>query len=274
MTFLAKELSTDSGSPVELYEFVYQNVYLRYTTAADPQVYNGNTFTPYALKRGNIAAEAVTYDQALELTAFQDFPPAQLFRVQAPSAVLHLTIRRKHNFDTDNEFAVLWIGKVLNVSWGDGSQVTLTCQSDLASMKQLTLRRPYQLGCPHPLYGIGCYVNPVNYAITVTSFAANGRIVTAQGLASYPVNYFAGGYLKYPNALNGITEVFAIRQSAAGVLTLALTPTGIETAATMTAFPGCDHTTSTCANTFDNLDNFGGQPYIPGTNPFAGTQLF
>ena len=32
---------------------------------------------------------------------------------------------------------------------------------------------------------------------------------------------------------------------------------------TFTVLPGCDHTTTTCNGTFNNLARFGGFPYIP-----------
>lgn len=279
MTYAASETSATGGSPVELYEFLYQGNYFRFTSAADPITYLSQVFRPYALQRDPIATQSANVDAALTLTAFQDFPPAQLFRVQAPSAVVNLTVRREHRLDTAGEFSVIWVGKVLGAQWDESSQVKLTCESDLASLKRIGLRRLYQLGCPWVLYGPGCHLLADDFAFTLTSgIVVTGRTVAVAGLAGYPANYFAGGYLKYPSPLNGVTEVFAIRASLTGALTLALTPYGLSLAPTVTVYRGCAHTMDACA-TFGaapdgNTANFGGQPYIPGTNPFAGTILF
>ena len=37
----------------------------------------------------------------------------------------------------------------------------------------------------------------------------------------------------------------------------------VEVGDAFTMLPGCDHTLDTCRDTFDNLDHFGGFPYIP-----------
>jgi len=38
-------------------------------------------------------------------------------------------------------------------------------------------------------------------------------------------------------------------------------------------YPGCDHTKGTCNTKFNNLDNFGGFPWIPIRNPFDGNSI-
>jgi len=38
-------------------------------------------------------------------------------------------------------------------------------------------------------------------------------------------------------------------------------------------YPGCDRVRATCESKFDNLDNFGGFPWIPTKNPFGGSSI-
>lgn len=274
MTYDATERSVAKGSPIELYEFSYQAQYLRFTSAADPYTYLGNDYQPYAVKRDTIGSQAASVEQTLNVTAFRDFPPAALFRVQAPSAIVNLRIYRVHQRDTGQQISTIWIGRVLSVAWQEGSEVVLTCETDLASMKRLALRRRYQLNCPYTLYQVGCSLAAADFGITVTSFSAIGRALTVPDLVGDPLNRYAGGYVVYPSALSDINEIIAIRTSAAGVLQLALTPQGIATAGAMTVFPGCAHTIADCTDFFDNLPNYGGTPFIPNINPFAGVKLF
>jgi hypothetical protein len=42
---------------------------------------------------------------------------------------------------------------------------------------------------------------------------------------------------------------------------------------TVIIYPGCKHNYTTCLTVFDNLDNFGGFPWIPGVNPFGSRSL-
>jgi hypothetical protein len=280
VTYAAAETGQRSGSPVEIYEFTYQAQAMRFTSSGSPVVYLGQTYAPYAMQRDKIGSQASGYEQTLNVTAFRDFPPAQLYKIQAPSSVVNLTVRRMNLSDSSGSFATIWVGRVLNAAWQPGNTVLLLCETDLASMKRLGLRRRYQLNCPYDLYGFGCNLAAANFGTNVTSFSAIGRAVTVPALITAADNFYAGGYLTYPSLLTGITEVFAIRSSASGVLQLALTPFGIETATTMTVFRGCNHTTTVCA-TFPvtgevngNLSNYGGTPYIPNVNPFGGVQLF
>jgi hypothetical protein len=280
MTFAAFETGQLTGSPVEIYDFIYQAQHLRFTSAATDQVVGGNTYATYSMQRTNIGSQQASVEQQLTVTAFRDFPPAQLFRIQAPSAVVHLTVMRMNLSDPAKTFQTIWIGRVLNAAWDDQNRVALLCETDLASLKRIGLRRKYQLNCPWDLYGNGCNLAAANFGTVVTSFSAIGRAVTVPALASAADNFYAGGYLSYPSSLSGIEEIFAIRSNVGDVLQLALTPFGIETAATMTVFRGCNHTVSVCetfaltGSTHGNLPNYGGFPYIPNLNPFGGIQLF
>lgn len=280
MTYAAAETGQRSGSPVEIYEFTYQGQAQRFTSSGSPVVYLGQTYAPYAMQRGPIGSQAASFEQTLNITAFRDFPPAQLYKVQAPSSVVNLTVRRLNLSDPDGSFATIWVGRALNAAWQQGNKVVLLCETDLASMKRLGLRRRYQLNCPYDLYGAGCNLSAANFGTVVTSFSAIGRLVTVPALITADDNFYAGGYLTYPSVLSGITEVFSIRSSSAGVLSLALTPVGVATATTMTVYRGCNHTTTRCqtfpvtGETNGNLANYGGTPYIPKINPFSGAQIF
>jgi len=57
-------------------------------------------------------------------------------------------------------------------------------------------------------------------------------------------------------------------------VTLTAAILGLAPGSTVTAFAGCDHTISTCDSKFNNRENFGGFPYFPSINPFAGGPIF
>ena len=38
-------------------------------------------------------------------------------------------------------------------------------------------------------------------------------------------------------------------------------------------YPGCDRTKETCQSKFNNLNNYGGFPFIPLKNPFGGSSI-
>jgi hypothetical protein len=275
MTFDVVERSVDLGSPVETYEFNYQSHYLRYTTSAAPCTIAGQLYTPYPFKRDKLANRALSYDQPLTITAHKGFPVAALFKNQAPSAVVSLVVRRMHVLDGDAQFIVAWTGRVLGASWDLGSsEVTLTGESDLSSMKAMGLRRMYAYDCPWVLYGAGCELEASVFAIEKTIFSVSGRALFISDFSTDVTDTFGGGFIEYYDPLLDITELIAVRSSNAGTLNLVLNPTGLAQAPSVKCYPGCAHNVEDCLVKFNNLNNYGGQPDIPGINPFAGTTLY
>jgi uncharacterized phage protein (TIGR02218 family) len=275
MTYAATELSQDSGSPVELYEFVFGPNYFRYTSAPEPITFVSNTFAPQPIGRAAIDERQSALDRPLEIRTFRSLPILQLFQPKPPSSVVTLVIRRRHLLDGDAEFVVVWMGRVLNVTW-EGNEAVLLCESDFSSTRRTGLRRSYQQACPHVLYGTGCNLAAATFATTVTAYSISGRAITVPGLIGQPDNYFAGGFVEYTNPTYNVPEYVAVRSSvgSTGVLNLALVPAGLLAPQPLIIYPGCDHTTATCQSKFNNLANFGGQPYIPTTNPFSGKPIF
>jgi uncharacterized phage protein (TIGR02218 family) len=274
MSYVGFETSKRQGEPVELYEFSYQANYFRFTSHAKPIPFGPLTYLTYPMVRSNLREQANSFEQPLTITAFKDFPPADFFRFQTPSAVMALAVRRKHILDDDTQYIVAWMGKVLGAKWVEDNEVILSCESDLSSMKRNALRRLYQRGCPWALYGAGCNLNPIDFAYPSTVFGVTGKTVNISSLAALAPNFFAGGYVEYDNVLTGIREYIAIRSSLDGDLNLSLVPLGLTGSLEIIAHPGCDHTIPTCDGKFGNRPNYGGQPSIPGVNPMGGKILY
>ena len=56
-------------------------------------------------------------------------------------------------------------------------------------------------------------------------------------------------------------------------ITLHNIPEGLAVGVAFEAFAGCDRTFATCQSKFGNSLNFGGFPWIPAKNPFAGDSI-
>lgn len=273
MTYSATEISTELGSPVELYEFNYGLNYWRYTSAAETVQYLTRDFTPQTIQRGGIEDSGDPLKAVLKIKMFRNNPVPNLFRIQPPSAVVTVTVFRRHLADSAAEFVTLWAGRVLAVEFS-GHWAELTCEPVFTSLKRTGLRLHYQNGCPHVLYGVGCNLLASNFEFSETNFTIDGNTVFAQSLQLQPDNYFAGGFIEYEHNTTGHTETRAIRTSSAGNLVLSLPPNGLAGASELLVHPGCDHTVTTCVNKFNNLNNYGGHPFIPSSNPFGGTRIF
>jgi hypothetical protein len=273
MTYNAIEISTELAEPAELFEFNYGSNYYRYTSSMVPVVYAGQTFEPMNIKRSSISNTANPNAGALTITTFRSNPVAGLFRFQPPSAVVHVTIRRRHLTDTGAEFIVVWIGRILSAGFF-GNEAKLSCEPLFVSLKRTGLRLHYQAGCPHALYGNGCNLLPSAFRVTSVSFSADGTTVFASEISSEPDNFYAGGYIEYVSIETGDIEQRQILSSSAGNLEVSLPPVGLNGAAELFIHPGCNHTLEDCVTKFNNLLNYGGHPFIPSKNPFGGTRIF
>lgn len=146
----------------------------------------------------------------------------------------------------------------------DRGSVVLNIVSPLDMLKQQSPRRLFGAGCRYTLYGPGCGLAKTDFqqagTITGAGDAANQVVVslpTPGGSGTYALGrlFVTGG------ANAGIVRF--IRSVSGSTLTLmAPLPFPVAAGDAIVAYPGCDKTQASCT-AFDNLVNFGGQPYIP-----------
>ena len=270
MTYATVETSTQGGRPVELYEFLSGATYYRYTSADGDVSYGGNTYTAVPIARGAVEATSETARLALDITCARDLPVLGLFALMPPDQIVAVTLRRLHA--GDGEAITLWMGRVLNVTLNNAA-AEVHCESVYTSLKRTGLRRLYQKGCPHVVYGPGCGLDRDDFKVVRTVSTVSGTTVTVSTLSGYADGYFAGGYLEWESA-TGIFERRAIRAQTGAALTISFPLPGLAASASVNLYPGCDHSLATCDGKFDNRLNYGGQPYYPDKNPFNGVAIY
>ena len=270
MTYATVETSTQAGRPVELYEFISGTTYYRYTSADGDVVYGGNTYTAVPISRGAVEATSETARLALEITCASDLPVLDLFATMPPEEVVAVTLRRLHA--GDGEAITMWMGRVLNVTWNNAS-AAIHCESVYTSLKRTGLRRLYQKGCPHVVYGSGCGLNRNDFKLVRTVSTITGTTITVSTLSGFADGYFSGGYLEWEKT-TGVFERRAIRSQVGAVVTIGFPIPGLAASASVNLYPGCDHSLATCEGKFSNRLNYGGQPYFPDKNPFNGVAIY
>ena len=268
MTYAATETSNQSGRPVELYEFTYGATVYRYTSADGDVTYGGNTYTAVPIARGAVEATNEVARLALEITCTRDLPVLDLFAVSPPEEVVLVTLRRLHA--GDGEAIIMWMGRILNVTLNNAS-AEVHCESVYTSLKRVGLRRLYQKSCPHVVYGPGCALNRATYKATKTVSTVVGTTITV-GSIGVADGYYAGGYIEWTSG--GVSHRRAIHSQTGGALVVSFSIPGIAASASVDLYPGCDHTLATCASKFSNSLNYGGMPYFPNKNPFAGVAIY
>lgn len=110
-------------------------------------------------------------------------------------------------------------------------------------------------------------------AQTVTSIANSRRKFSASALPSQSAQYYRHGVVTWLTGANaGLSfEVQGYGNSARQFSLYLRTPFDIEIGDTFTARAGCDGERSTCKDKFGNIVNFGGFPWVPGSDKALST---
>lgn len=178
--------------------------------------------------------------------------------------------------------AGVWDGATLDVylvNWADLAQGTLIVQTGslgnvslrgaqfLAELRGLSAALNTQVGrtmtrrCNATLGDARCGVVLASHTVTGTVTAGGADAMT---FAASALPASLGGLLTWTSGANA-GRAMEIKQAAAGQITLALPmPSPIAIGDTYSASAGCDKNLSTCRDTFANVINFRGFPFIAG----------
>ncbi len=281
MSFARLEEGRHHAQPTSLFMFIYgdgPNSFFAYTNAEQEvvrtEIINGIarpvTYLPIPIERGAYSSSGTLDKSALEVRIPQDLPLAELFRVYPPSQVVNLFIREGHLNDPDHEFLVCWTGRVLSCSRED-NQARFSCEPISTSLKRNGLRRPYQYGCPHVLYGPQCRANKAAATTQVVPVSAAG--VTIQLAANWAgagrASKYLGGMAEWKTAAGDTILRTILRVSGNNVFSLNGRITDLPEGAAVNMILGCNHQMDDCRFLHNNILNYGGMPWIPTKNPIG-----
>ena len=264
MSYTEREQSDYAAQPLELYRFAMGARLWLYTSADHEVTYGEDVYQPCYIKRGGFTKGGDARKSTLSVEMAATNPLALLYRTGWVQSPMILTIYRHHYGDAD--FSVLWKGRITNCKWA-GSVASLSSESVFTLFKRAGLRRVYQVGCPHVLFGAACGLSAASWAVAATVTSIGSGQVAVSGISGYGSGYFLGGMIQAGEELRMITA------HAEDVLTLVDSITGVSVGDVVTLWPGCSRTVTACTSKFGNLDNYGGLPYLPTKNPFSGDAL-
>lgn len=273
MAFAIREKSRNRAKPVNLFLFTYgdgPNSWYAYTDAEQAIVFGGKTYLPIPIDRGAYTSSGTLDKAAIEIRMPQDLPLPDLFRVYPPSQVVSVIIRQGQVDDPDNEFLVCWTGRILGCSRED-NQAKFTCEPISTSLRRTGLRRNYQYGCPHVLYGSQCKANRSAATTTLVPLSVAGITVTlpAGWAGAALAEKYLGGMVQWVST-NGDTKYRTILDiSGTTIFTLSGPIDDLAEAAPLNMILGCNHQMTDCQDLHNNIQNYGGQPWIPFKSPIG-----
>lgn len=300
MTFATRESSRYTGQPVKLY--LIQGANLTDDVPLGPFAFNnGETpitrpvldengspvdvvFDPWPIKNSDLAHDGTLDKSDITVTmALGHDDMDTLFLAYPPSQVVNLTIFEGHIGDavTEENFPASWMGRIVSSAYNDTNEQLLSCLPVSTKIKQPGLRRNYQIGCPHVLYGPQCRASMA--AATVTkSVASVTRNKITLNVAVTNADRYVGGLLQWANSDNGRKELRTISsmRTDGTEITIRGIARGLAAGTQLSVIRGCNHLMTGCnlhTNSVTggpNIHNYGGQPFIPLENPLSQKNQF
>jgi uncharacterized phage protein (TIGR02218 family) len=258
-----------------LYEFTYgENKAFRYCSTTTHLFTLGRSWQAAPMSYGAINVTAAMERQPLEILVPILSEIARLFTVAPPAQPVSVTIYRGDYIE--NDYVVQWTGRVVSLQTDGVGEATLHCTPTLSTLQRRVMRRKYQPGCPHVLYGdTGCKVPIELHSETgivlevVSSLRIRVRLTSLpHGIADSTV---AGGIINVVMPDGMLVQRTIIEAENVGpreyIVKMLSYAVGILPDMEVSIAKGCDHTFTTCRDRFANASNFGGCPNIPEVDP-------
>lgn len=271
MAFDALEQSKQSGAPQFLYEFALNEHRWRYVSGTGTVTVGGQTYAPLPISDNGVRQKGDPTSETLTVTMPNTVDIVRFFASTPPSSPVYLTVRSYHVGDA--EAVVRYVGEVMNVNQPQPGKAELACSTLSASMARNGLRLTWSRTCPHSVYDTGCKVNKTAFKTDAVIATVGPGVITSPTFATFPDGWFKGGLLEWVDPDRGL-ERRAIEDHVGNQLLMFGTSDGLFGGQEVSALPGCDRTTLTCRDKFNNLPNYGGCPSMPDKSPFDGDPVY
>lgn len=235
----------------------------------------GITYIPWPIRHSDIhsAGDLDNSDITIDMALRTDFMGE--FSAYPPSQVVNVTVFQGHAEDlaTLSNYPAVWLGR-LGAFEVEGSEIKVNCTPVSTSIQRPGLRRNYQLGCPHVLYGPQCRATKKSVVRSIADI--NGAQVTFVTPVTTTTGKYRGGTIEWTHVTTGRREIRTITgTSVDGARFVIRGPLrGLSVGAVVTLTLGCGRTMADCINLHSNILNFGGQPWIPLDNPLSTKNQF
>ncbi len=263
--YIAKE-GADQRKPAELYHIWRDGgEHWRYTSGDVTVTYDGEDYEPATLERSQVKYDSKLDIVTMEIRAAYLTDAVLKYIAVNPLEVLWVSVMKIHRDQDPLEVDVVFIGQIKNVSF-KGAQAKVACVGFEQFLKKTIPRWRYQLTCNHILFDNYCSLTKVDYKIeAVITLNETETILSSATFALQDDGYFIGGEVVF-----GV-EARTITAHVGTDITLIYRMENLENGNTVEAYPGCDRRIETCRDTFDNIVNYLGFPFLPKENPAMRT---
>lgn len=276
----------NAGTLAYLYKFEgVDGVTYRYTNAdTDFEDILGNLYLATPITHEGYSSTADIENTQIKITMDVEDSFVKDYRGFPPEGIVAFTLSNVYVEDPDKEILDIWVGNHTSTQWReDEGLADLTCDLISLGFKRSGLRRRYGLSCPFILYGGMCQASASFGEATVSNIDGKTLEVTSGwmpvGWPTIKKQYanFNNGFISYQLTVSGtlITRNRSIVEAQSdNSFLLSSTPIGLNTGDTVKIHHGCARTIAHCRDLHDNINRYGGQPYMPIDNPFTTTKFY
>lgn len=280
MAYLDDESSVSDGAPVELYDFTGPTASYRYTSGATAVTYGGNSYTPApGLVRSAIEHPTTGTTSTLSVTMRASESVVQMLAF-LPQSHRPTRLRVYRQQANSGETRTVWDGEVTLVS-PRGALATIQAATKLSAWLRRKIGIDASWRCRYRLYDDRCKVVAGDWDLTTTvsSVASDGVTIVVASVGGQPDDWFAKG-AELLRVSDGERRI--VYRQVGTTLTINEPFPTLTAGDSVTLFAGCDHThrfytdfvgtplvSGDCQSKFSNAVNFGGEPSLPGSNPFT-----
>lgn len=261
MAWLDIEKSEESAKPLELYyiklglnEYYLTDFYQNYT-------FEGKTYIPVQIARNEIIIDDTTFDDKIKIKVPLRSTIGKALRNETNEQETNVVIRRA--FQGETETLILWRGVVYSREIESG-YLTIVCLPINYKLEKVGNRSVYSRLCSHLIYDqTTCKVNKNSFVTNATLTAISQKTAVVSATLD---SKFVGGYIEFANG-----QARMITDVNGSTITLLSELYNIPTDRTVKIYLGCDRTQDCCKTRFNNIENYGGFPYIPIKNIFTSS---
>lgn len=258
------------GAPINLYEIVYgdnpENVF-RYTNHSRDVVYEEETYVAEPVKHDNIKDHGRPKNEELRITMSRKSTLSEHLRGAPPRRVLRVRVMEAEVAEGVPTFVIpIWHGRLTGTE-PKGKEVVFTCAPAGSRMQMPALTRTYSRQCSVALYSDQCRASKAaaTVATTVASIDGTNVLTLASGWnGAFDAVSFLGGTFEWTSDVG--TEVRAIVSIETDTLVLDGPLGDLAATDAVNVILGCPRTLEACRDLHNNVNNYGGCPYIPYQN--------
>ncbi len=228
----------------------------------------GLTYSPWPVKRSKIQFSSDFRVDQTEITVAKNWGLERAIEKDLLAGA-NFEILRVRMDNPTSDYAVMFNGEVGNVQT---SEIEFTIRGQTLDFLNVEVpKRDYQVMCNWKLYDQFCLI-PVRSFLVGGCFSStspdSGKTLVATSFAGTTLDTFANNYWNQGAIRITTGENAEIRRQVTSHVGMSITvippfPFDITTLDYFEIIPGCAHDVTDCENSYQNLANYGGFPFIP-----------